>query len=123
MNKSIVLAYALRIRQGPGTNYTTMGYLKQNDVVEVLGSNSDGSWSQIKTQTGQEGWASSIYLKALETPNPPPGEEPVEGAQYRVTATALYVRSGPGNNYPATTYLKKDEVVTGVDAKAKPSWI
>ncbi|GAB4416063.1 MAG: hypothetical protein Kow002_01630 [Anaerolineales bacterium] len=123
MSKSVVLAYALRIRKGPGTNFSTLGYLRQNDEVDVLGTNADGSWSQIKTQSGQEGWASSVYLKALEPPPTPPdggSQEPPEGsgAQYRVTANALYVRSGPGSQYPATTYLKRDEVVEGLEAPA-----
>ena len=122
MNKSIVLAYALRIRQGPGTNHPTIGYLKQNEIVEVWGTNSDGSWSQIKSQAGQEGWASSTYLKSLNNPNTPPNGEPIEDIQYRVTATALYVRSGPGNDYPATTYLKRDEVVSGVEGPVN-GWV
>jgi len=116
MQNSKVIAYALRIRKGPGTNYPTLGYLRQNDVVEVFGTNTDGSWSQIKSQSGQEGWVSSVYLKASASSSTHPEEEPVEGTQYRVTATALYVRSGPGNNYPAITYLKQDEVVEGLEA-------
>jgi GH25 family lysozyme M1 (1,4-beta-N-acetylmuramidase)/uncharacterized protein YraI len=121
-NRYRVTAGSLYVRSGPGTTYPAVGYLVQNDIVEALASNADGSWLRVRRLTdGLTGWASSTYLeKVSSTPPPPP---PSGAEQYRVTANYLYVRQGPGASYPSNGYLVKGDVVAKLEANADGSWL
>ncbi|NOY98971.1 MAG: TIGR02594 family protein [Chloroflexi bacterium] len=119
MGKSIVTAYALRVREGPGTSYKVLGALYKDDVVDVLGDSPDGSWKNIRTAAGLSGWSSGKYLRDLSGEETPP--EPAAG-QYRVTAYALYVREGPGTRYKALGYLSRDDVVVAISSSADGNW-
>jgi uncharacterized protein YgiM (DUF1202 family) len=57
-----VTAYGLNIRSGPGTSYSLVGTLKQNDIVAGISANSDSSWIQIQRSDGLTGWCSAQYL-------------------------------------------------------------
>jgi lysozyme len=56
---------ALNIRAGPGTSFTVTGSLKNGDIVDGLGINADGSWTQIRRADGLTGWCASRYLVKL----------------------------------------------------------
>ncbi len=77
-----ITAGVLNVRRGPGTNYLVIGQLQQNDVVEIVGKNADGSWLQIVYPTGTigRGWMSASYAQVsgsiasvpvVEAPPPP----------------------------------------------------
>jgi hypothetical protein len=77
-----ITASVLNVRKGPGTNYPVIGQLQQNDVVEIVGKNADGSWLQIVYPTGTigRGWISAFYaqvsgslasIPVVEAPPPP----------------------------------------------------
>jgi hypothetical protein len=61
-----VVASTLNIRQGPGTNYPTVGAsLSRGTRLTPLGRNNDGSWVSVRVGgSGREGWvnASSQYV-------------------------------------------------------------
>ncbi len=122
MSKSKVIAYALRVREGPGIHYDTIGFLRQNDLVEVLSTSPDGLWQKIQSEGGLIGWSAARYLESLEGETPP-GSEGGESPLYRVTATALYLREGPGTNHAAIGYLRNDEIVEGLSASADGRWL
>lgn len=109
----IVTATALRIRQGPGMRYPTLGFLKNGDVIQV--SEINGSWATT-TYNGQTVYVGASYLtRAANQPQAAAsdeaeyyivGEDEPETAQapagepYTVTAKeGLRVRAGPGTNY------------------------
>ncbi|HET9589985.1 MAG TPA: SH3 domain-containing protein, partial [Anaerolineales bacterium] len=121
-----VTARSLYVREGPGTNFKAVGYLVRNDVVEALESNADGSWLRIRRTTDQlTGWSSSTYLEKITTtppPPPPPPPPPTTGDRYRVTATRLHVREGPGTNFPSIGYLNLNEIVTAIGANEDETW-
>ncbi|NTW35753.1 MAG: SH3 domain-containing protein [Syntrophobacteraceae bacterium] len=53
---------AVNIRNGPGKEYATLGKLSSNDVVQVLGRDSNGTWLQIRFLEGT-GWAAAEFMK------------------------------------------------------------
>jgi hypothetical protein len=44
------------MRSGPGTQYGIVKILKKGDVLEVLGRNQKGTWINVRTRAGEEGW-------------------------------------------------------------------
>ncbi|MBN2117823.1 MAG: SH3 domain-containing protein [Anaerolineales bacterium] len=114
---------SLYVREGPGTNYKAVGYLVRNDIVEALEFNSDGSWTRLRRPTdGLTGWSSSQYLEKIDTTPPPPPPPPPTGEKYRVTATRLHVREGPGTEYNSLGYVELNEIVTAIGANADETW-
>jgi hypothetical protein len=49
---ALVNAATLNVRQGPGTNYPTVGTLSQGDRVEIVGRNTDSTWWAINFSSG-----------------------------------------------------------------------
>jgi len=120
--KYVVNVGALNLREGPGTTYKVIGYLRRNDVVEAFDMNADGSWLQVRRDSdGAMGWCSAAYLVRINPPPPPP--PPPDGAtRYKVTAGALYVREGPASTYRAVGYLVRDDTVEELESNADQSW-
>jgi uncharacterized protein (TIGR02594 family) len=116
-----VTSFALRVREGPGTSTRTIGFLLFHDVVDGLGLNEAGDWVNVQTSKGVIGWCSSKYLQLQEEPTPPPaGGQPT--AKYRVTASALNVRHGPGLQYQVIGLLVKDTTVPGYETSPDGYW-
>jgi len=98
-----VTASTLRLRSGPGTNYETIGMLLRNTI--VVGDEVNGDWVHVTTEDNKVGWSHRGYLELLAEPPPPtPGQE-----KYRVDATSLYLRQGPGTNFAVVGTLKKSD--------------
>lgn len=132
----------LRIRSGPSTGYSIVGYLDKGDRVEILEQKTNGSmtWGRIS-----QGWISMDYVKLdpVETPaepeptQPEPSEpaptepQPTEPAptepvptepEKPVTGTVkvsdyLRVRSGAGTSYAVVTYLSNGTRVEILETK------
>ena len=80
--RAAITAEILNVRRGPGTNYSGIGQLQQNDVVEIVGKNADSSWLQIVYPAGTigRGWIAASYaqvsgslasIPVVEAPPPP----------------------------------------------------
>jgi uncharacterized protein YraI len=54
----------LNVRSGPGTSFSLIATLKQDDTVSLMGRNDDGKWVRIRLPDGREGWSYTEYLKA-----------------------------------------------------------
>jgi len=54
----------LRVRSGPGTNYSKIGEVKPGEKYDYLGSARDGGWYKIDFN-GREGWVISQYAKKV----------------------------------------------------------
>lgn len=111
----------LRVRSGPGTSYSVVGYLKPKQKVEILEQSTVGSskWGKIA-----EGWISMDYVildktesSGGNTENDTPAVTSWTG---KVIADELLIRSGPGKNYAVVSYLKYGTKVT-VTEKASGS--
>src|ERR1041385_5188526 len=115
-----VTAGTLYVREGPGTNYKSVGYVVRNDIVEAIEFNADRSWIHLRRLSdGLTGWASSSYFVKVDTTPPPP---PPTGDKYRVTASKLYVREGPGTEFAATGFVQFNEVVISLGVNADGTW-
>lgn len=117
MAKYLVTASALRVRSGPGTNFPIVGALYKDNVVE--GSQIQGDWLNLTTPDNKTGWSHLGYLKLLDEPPPPP---PSGTTVYRVDASALNLRQGPGTNFAVVGALKLGETVTGLGVSADNLW-
>ena len=121
-NRYRVNAGTLNVRAGPGTSFPAIGFLRRNEIVEALESNADGTWLRVRRITDNlTGWVSSAYLVRITNPPPPP--PPPTGERYRVTAGTLYVREGPGGNFKALGYLRRNDIVEALEFSADMSWI
>ncbi|MEW6406732.1 MAG: SH3 domain-containing protein, partial [Chloroflexota bacterium] len=120
-----VTATILNVRQGPGVNFNVIGQLSLNEVVEEIGANADRTWLRIRRADGTlSGWCFAQFLQLVSTnPPPPPDEGTPTGRKYKVTASALKVREGPGLSYTAIGLLVLDEVVEEIGATPDRTWL
>lgn len=111
---------SLKVREGPGLTYNSIGLLYPNEIVEEIGANSDRTWLRVRKADGSlSGWSFAIYLQSITTTPPP-----VEEKKYRVTATpSLKVRLGPGLSFTSIGSFPFDEIVEEVDANADRTWL
>jgi len=112
-----VTADTLWVRGAPDPKSTRIGYLRKNDVVEVLGFNVGAGWTRLRRLSdGLTGWSSSTYLSQIP-------EISSHGEQYRVTAEkALNVRKGPGAEFGILGHVRRDEIVTAIGVNDKDTW-
>lgn len=114
----------LRIRSGPGTTYTTVGYLTDGKAVDIYRQKTVGSmvWGQIS-----RGWVSMDYIKTddISAPETEDDQENDSGQDSEdpsdsmhasamegiVIADALRVRSGPGTEYPIVYFYYQNDPV------------
>ena len=118
MSKSTVTAASLRIRSGPGLTFSIIGGLYKNDVVE--GSEINGDWVHSTTSNNMIGWSHRSYLELMNETPPPPSATDV---QMFVTTDTLNYRSGPGEGYPITGQIHRDEMVIYLNASADRQWL
>jgi uncharacterized protein YraI len=105
------------IRTGPGTGYPAYAIAPAGKSAEILGKNSDGTWYAVALPTQYVavgyGWVYSANVTVSNVPadlpvypaTPPPANIPVEpitsGEPQATAIDSVYVRSGPGEIYPA----------------------
>jgi N-acetylmuramoyl-L-alanine amidase len=93
-----------KVRTGPGTQFRTIGEIKQNSKVQVVGK--DGEWALIVSKKGNA--PGYIELGAVKPGTGEEQESPaasVEGKYETVANTQ--VRSGPGLQHPVVAQVKK----------------
>jgi uncharacterized protein YraI len=106
--------YNTAIMSGPGTNYVLYSVLLGGTTVQVTGKSQDGQWWVISVPPAPngQGWVSAAFLTTsgteavpvVPTPPVPPTTElvpPQAGDPQATTLANVYVRNGPGTNYPA----------------------
>ncbi|KAF0821623.1 SH3 domain-containing protein [Cytobacillus firmus] len=89
-------ATSLNVRSGPGTNYSRIGSLAQGSGIQAIERLANG-WYKIN-YNGKTGYVSGQYVKTNEK-------------LYRVDATSLNVRKGPGTSYGKIGSLKNGSVL------------
>jgi GH25 family lysozyme M1 (1,4-beta-N-acetylmuramidase)/uncharacterized protein YraI len=111
---------SLRVREGPGTSYASIGLLYPNDTVEEINANSDRTWLKVRKLDGSLiGWSFATYLKKVGTT-----PVPIEKRTYKVTASpSLKVREGPGLNFASLGTVTFNELVEEVGANADRTWL
>lgn len=105
----------LRIRSGPSTGYSVVGYLRNGDRVEVQEQQIVGSmiWGKI-----DKGWISLDYVELDPVKEEEPKEETPEDATTTTKVTGavnvkdfLRIRKGPSTSTDVVGYLKPNDKV------------
>jgi len=109
----------LRIRSGPGTNYSIVGYLYSGNKVTITEQKTVGSTTWGKTE---KGWVSMNYVKLDKTESGNESEGETSAPSQNLTGTVkvgdyLCVRSGPGSSYAVSSYLYNGNKVTITEQK------
>ena len=110
----VTAAVNTSIRSGPGTNYVVYGAFLGGSTATAVGISQDSQWYAITVPVapGGTGWVSVAYVLAQDTsglpvlasPPVPPTVElvpPAAGDPQATALTEVYVRTGPGEQYPA----------------------
>lgn len=61
-----IVQQQINVRSGPGTGFNSLGTLSPQDVVNLTGKDSNGTWLQIEYPSGPEGkgWVSAGFVQA-----------------------------------------------------------
>ena len=114
---TVVNCTQLRIRSGPGTTYSQVGYLARGTKVSFTQYKNVGSvkWGKISN-----GWVSLDYIKLDSTSSNTAGgstttEKTVTGVV--IADDFLRIRSGPSTSYAINGYLHTNDKVTITEQK------
>jgi len=68
-----VIQEQLNVRSGPGTSFNSLGTLNPQDVVALIGKDSNGAWLQIEYSAGPngKGWINAAFARAQGVENLP----------------------------------------------------
>ncbi len=115
---TIVNCTKLRIRTGPGTNYSIAGYINAGTTVSITEQKKVGTvtWGKF-----EKGWISFDYVK-INTGSTSGGNTGSTTTTTSVTGTVkvndfLRIRNGPGTSYAVAGYMKPNEKVTITEQK------
>ena len=100
----------LRIRSGPGTNYSILGYLQTGNRVTITEQKNNGSMIWGKTANG---WISLDYVRLDSDTSGDSSGSVTENLTGTVNVSDwLRIRTGPSTSYAVAGYLKPKEKVT-----------
>lgn len=115
---------ALNVRSGPGVGYSVVVIVYQNNTVTLVGRNSNSSWVNIRTASGQTGWVNASYLTTSTTISSLPlVDTPPLSAAAAVNTGSLNVRTGPGVTYSVITAVGYGQNVSLLGRNGNTSWI
>jgi len=68
-----IIQQKLNVRSGPGTDFNSVGTLNPQDVVSLIGKDSNGAWLQIEFSAGPEGkgWINAAFAQIKNAENLP----------------------------------------------------
>lgn len=96
-----ITAVNLNMRRGPGTGYSSAGYVKAGTYAV---SQEYGNWVKLK-DSGY--WVSKDYVKKVTTATEPVvSQGTAANYQAKITVANLNMRTGPGTSYPSKGYIQ-----------------
>ena len=129
-------AYNTSIRSGPGTNYVVYGAFLGGSTAIATGISQDGKWYVISVPVapGGMGWVDGAYLLKYNTsglqtvvaPPVPPTVDlvpPAAGDPQATALTEVYVRTGPGDTYPAYGIAPKGSTARVIGKSQDGQWL
>ena len=108
----IITADALRVRSGPGTTNSIVGFYYQNDRVTVSEKVLVGSVYWGKTN---KGWISMEYVQADSSSGE--SSQPAEDDRNTIIADCLRIRKEPGTEHKIVAFLYYGDKVTVLETK------
>lgn len=125
-----VTAASLKVRQGPGLTFDSLGLVYFGELVEKIGATTDGAWLNIRNTSGNlVGWSSSEYLISVHEPIPeePPATTPVPDHSdknwYRVNTVTLNIRESPNTSSKILGTTLKNDTIPALDDTSNTSWV
>jgi uncharacterized protein YraI len=125
----------VNIRSGPGIGYAVYGFLLPGDQAKVIGKSADDRWWVIELPSAPLGqaWVSGEFaettkVKSVPVVEPPPvppvvafSEPPAAEPNLTILDT-VYVRGGPGSQYPAFGVAPERKIARIVGRTEDNSW-
>jgi len=119
-----VVAFRLRVRQGPGLDFPILGLLELGQKVSIIARDSRGLWYQIDLGNGGTAWISARWVRLSRTARGrlpvinPPGTTPIINLPSQINAGQnegigivntflLRVRTGPGTEFQQIGLLRE----------------
>ena len=125
-----VTAASLKVREGPGLTFDSLGLVYFGELVEKIGATVDGAWLNIRNTSGNLiGWSSSEYLISVHPPveEEPPATTPIPDHSdknwYRVNTVTLNIRETPNTTGKILGTTLKNDTVPALDDASNPSWV
>lgn len=117
--KGEVIASGLNVRNGAGISYKIIGSLNSGDKVSIL--RKEDNWYNIKYKNS-DAWVSSDFVVPMDNSdsgnsNGDNNSTPTN-KNYKITADALNIRSGPGTSYGVISSVSYDTIVTASESRA-----
>ena len=110
----------LNLRQGPGTEYRSLGKLSPRTALTLVGR--QGAWFMVRSSAGTAGWVSGSYLSmppgiAAQVPAAPVVAAPAAASAANLSTARMgtsraNLRQGPGTSYGAVGKLGARAQVT-----------
>lgn len=69
---SVASMNSINLRTGPGVEFGAITALRPGTRLELLGTNLDGEWFNVRLEDGTEGWVAGSLVRIQETPTPFP---------------------------------------------------
>ncbi|MDX1412021.1 MAG: SH3 domain-containing protein, partial [Nitrospirales bacterium] len=118
------------LRQGPAPTFDIIQVLNQGDSLNLLGRNESGTWAQVRTTGGLQGW---VYAPLIQTNTSMAGlpatgstSPTVPSGPTAVVSNAIYalnVRSGPGVSFAPITAVTRGQTVELIGRNNFSSWL
>ncbi|MBN1284095.1 MAG: LysM peptidoglycan-binding domain-containing protein [Anaerolineae bacterium] len=123
---TVVNAYRLNVRSGPGADFPVVGQLVYDQQVHLVGRNAEASWVQLYGEVGSY-WVNARYISTVYNIWNLPitygtgGAPPYYG--FVVNTDELNTRSGPGVAYPVVGRLQRSDGVYMDGRNSDASWV
>lgn len=92
----VEVSSSLNMRSGPGSSYSIIGVLRNNDSVEII--DEFNGWYEV-IFNGKKGYASKQYISIVGNDNNSGNDNEDKIGTVVGISTSLNVRKGPGSNY------------------------
>jgi len=125
-----VTAASIKVREGAGLTFDSIGLVYLGELVEKIGTTLDGAWFHIRNSSGTlTGWCANEYLISVHTPveEAPPATTPVpdhtDKTWYRINTVTLNIREAPGTTAKIVGTILKNDTVPALDDTSNPNWV
>ncbi len=134
-----VVAWRLRVRQGPGLSFPILGLLAYNTTVSIVARDARSTWYQIDLENGEKGWVSARWLRVSRNVVSQlpvvaaPGTSPIILLPAGITAQQnegvgvvntflLRVRVGPGTQFRQIGLLSEGTEIVIIGVSRDRRW-
>ncbi len=70
-----IVPSSINVRSGPGSDNDVIGYLYQDETIQIIDTNTDQSWLQVELSDGSTGWIGSSLVEYSESTKEVAGED------------------------------------------------